>query len=135
MKEKGYGEAIRERRKSLGINQADLASRIGVSRNAVAGWETGHSRPDLDTIPPLCGALGMTLESFFGAGTSRTRQENRMLSLFRSLEDRDREALIWQMEGLAEGRRRRETASRAYLYGARPQKQKVRSPYKAHKKG
>lgn len=107
MKEKGYGETIRERRRSLGINQTELASRIGVSRNAVAGWETGHSRPDLDTIRPLCAVLGMTLESFFGAGDSRTVQENRALFLFRSLDDRDREALIWQMEGLSEGRRRR----------------------------
>ena len=46
-----YGEIIRIRRKALNMNQADLASRVGVSRNTVAGWETGHSRPDLDCLP------------------------------------------------------------------------------------
>ena len=55
-----FGAVIRERRGSLGLNQVSLAEKIGVSRNTVAGWETGHSRPDLGTVPLLCEALGIT---------------------------------------------------------------------------
>ncbi|MCR5297269.1 MAG: helix-turn-helix domain-containing protein, partial [Clostridiales bacterium] len=42
-----YGDVIKNRRTALGMNQAALADLVGVSRNTVAGWETGHSRPDL----------------------------------------------------------------------------------------
>ena len=61
-----YSEIIRSRRAALGMNQAELAARVGVSRNTVAGWETNHSRPDLDTLPALCEALGLTVAAFFG---------------------------------------------------------------------
>ena len=100
-----YGAVIRSRRKDLGLNQFQLAERTGVSRNAVAGWETGQSRPDLDTIPLLCSTLGITADAFFGLEKPRTEEENSVLKLFSSLEKRDREAVIWQMQALAEGRR------------------------------
>ena len=103
---KEYGTLIRTCRSNLGLNQAELAEKIGVSRNAVAGWETGHSRPDLGTLPMLCDALGISLETFFGTETPRGEEERRLVKVFFSLEERDREALFWQMEAVLAGRRR-----------------------------
>jgi len=101
-----FGAVIRARRNALGMNQARLAEEAGVSRNAVAGWETGHSRPDLGTVPSLCEALGISLEAFFGLESPRAEEEHRLLKLFASLDQRDREAVLWQTEALAEGRRK-----------------------------
>ena len=107
-----YGEIIRRRRTALGLNQAELAERVGVSRNTVAGWETNHSRPDLGTLPALCRALGISLNAFFGLERKRTAEENRVLEIFSALEVQDRESILWQMEALrdrrAEQRRREE---------------------------
>ena len=107
-----YGELIRKRRSALGMNQAELAARVGVSRNTVAGWETNHSRPDLGTLPSLCRALGISLNAFFGTERKRTAEESRVLEIFFSLEEGDRESILWQMEALRDRRaeqRRRET--------------------------
>ena len=101
-----FGQRIRDARIRLGLNQASLAMKAGVSRNTVAGWETGHSRPDLGTVPALCRALEMTPDDFFGIRDLRGAQEERILRLFRSLGSADREAVTWQLEALAEGRRR-----------------------------
>jgi phage repressor protein C with HTH and peptisase S24 domain len=101
-----FGTVIRDRRNALGINQARLAEETGVSRNAVAGWETGHSRPDLGTVPSLCKALGISIEAFFGTETPRSEEERRLLKFFASLDQRDREAILWQTEALAERRKR-----------------------------
>ena len=107
-----YGELIRRRRTALGLNQAELAERVGVSRNTVAGWETNHSRPDLGTLPTLCRALRISLNAFFGLERKRTAEENRVLEIFSALEAQDRESILWQMEALrdrrAEQRRREE---------------------------
>ena len=100
----GYGERIRDRRCALGMNQAELAEKIGVSRNTVAGWETGHSRPDLATLPKLCATLKMTLNAFFGVERKRSAEERSVLELFFSLEEGDRESMIWQMEALRDRR-------------------------------
>ena len=106
-----FSAVIRERRNAAGINQARLAEMTGVSRNAVAGWETGHSRPDLATVPALCEALGISLDAFFGMETPKAEEERRLLKLFDSLDRRDREAILWQTEALAEGRKRQNAAA------------------------
>ena len=101
-----FSAVIRARRNALGMNQSRLAELIGVSRNAVAGWETGHSRPDISTVPTLCKALGITVDMFFGLESPRVAEEDRLLRLFTTLDPRDREAILWQTEALAEGRKR-----------------------------
>ena len=99
-----YGEIIRRRRTALGLKQAELAERGGVSRNTVAGWETNHSRPDLGTLPALCRALKISLNAFFGLEKKRTAEENRVLEVFSELEAQDRESILWQMEALRDRR-------------------------------
>ena len=99
-----YAEVIRARRTALGMNQAELAEKTGVSRNTVAGWETGHSRPDPDTIPRLCDALRISINRFFGRESKRTEAEQKILSLFASLESGDRQVILWQMEALRDRR-------------------------------
>ena len=99
-----YGEIIRSKRTRLGLDQAELAERIGVSRNTVAGWETNHSRPDLAVLPKLCAALKISLNTFFGVERKRTAEETRVLEVFFSLEEGDRQSILWQMEGLRDRR-------------------------------
>ena len=38
-------DAIREIRRRLGLSQTDLAGRLGLTRDAVASWEIGRSKP------------------------------------------------------------------------------------------
>ncbi len=99
-----YGAIIRQRRTALGMNQAELAALVGVSRNTVAGWETNHSRPDLGTLPALCSALKISLNRFFGQERKRTAEAEKVLEVFFSLEAGDRESILWQMEALRDRR-------------------------------
>ena len=108
-----FAEIIRNRRTALGMSQAELAEKTGVSRNTVAGWETGHSRPDPDTIPKLCDALRISINRFFGRESKRTETEQRILSLFASLESGDRQVILWQMEALRDRRAAQRAAEEA----------------------
>ncbi len=100
-----YMTVIREARSAQGMSQAELADRLGVSRNTVAGWETGHARPDLDLVPSLCRALRLPLSRFFGVKGGLSAKERHVLDLFLSLEEEDQRVTEWQMEALAERRR------------------------------
>ena len=64
-----YGEIIRANRIRKGINQPQLATILGTTKNNVYNWEAGFSRPDMNLIPELCKTLGITITEFFGETT------------------------------------------------------------------
>ena len=51
------GERLHALRRRVGLSQAELAARLGVSQAAVSTWELGKSEPGLLDIAPLCGVL------------------------------------------------------------------------------
>jgi len=52
---------VRKRRKALKLSRDDLASLSGVSRNAIAKFETGQSDIKLQTLMQLLEPLGLQL--------------------------------------------------------------------------
>lgn len=56
------GERIREARKELGLNQVDLARKIGVSQPAVANWESGVHDPRRLMLVKIADALQVSAD-------------------------------------------------------------------------
>lgn len=56
------GERIRQARKQAGLNQSELASRVGVSQPAVANWESGVHDPRWVMLAKLADALSTSLD-------------------------------------------------------------------------
>ena len=90
------GRFIAERRKALGLTQRQLAEQLSVSDKAVSKWETGRGLPDVLLMPPLCAALGITVNDLLsgervGEGDYRKRAEENMMELMReNAENRQR---------------------------------------------
>jgi len=59
-------EMIAKRRRELNLTQEELASRIGVSAQAVSNWERKAGYPDVLLIPSLANALGISTDVLFG---------------------------------------------------------------------
>lgn len=69
------GERIREQRKARGMSQEMVAGHLGVSRQAVAKWESGQSAPSAENLHRLAELLGTTAGSLLdspavGSGTA-----------------------------------------------------------------
>jgi HTH-type transcriptional regulator / antitoxin HipB len=60
----GLGAVIREHRKLRGWDQAQLAKRIGASRQWVIAVEKGRARAELGLVLRAINALGLQLEAF-----------------------------------------------------------------------
>ena len=58
-----FGRAMLTLRTTIGLTQAGLAERLGVSRRAVAEWEAGSSYPKAERLKQLI-ALGVQLQVF-----------------------------------------------------------------------
>ncbi len=59
------GCALHNIRERKGISMTDLARQIHVSRSLISQIEKGKSKPSLDTLEVICGALGCSLSDLF----------------------------------------------------------------------
>ena len=66
------GERIRAARKAAGLNQAELALRVGVSQPAVANWEAGVHDPRRLMLAKLAESLDVKQEWLASGARSRT---------------------------------------------------------------
>ncbi len=56
------GNLIAERRREIGLSQAELGDRLHVTNKAVSRWETGRGLPDSSLLLPLSNILGITVD-------------------------------------------------------------------------
>jgi transcriptional regulator with XRE-family HTH domain len=61
-----FGERIAEQRKKLGLNQEELAGKIGVSRSALSLYEIDRREPDLETVKKIASLFGVTTDYLLG---------------------------------------------------------------------
>lgn len=60
------GGKIAELRKKLGLNQEELAKKIGVSRSALSLYEIDRREPDLETVKKIASLFGVTTDYLLG---------------------------------------------------------------------
>lgn len=61
------GGFIAARRKVMRLTQEELAVKIGVSKSAVAKWETDGGLPDRDNLKKLSEVINVPLEQLYRA--------------------------------------------------------------------
>lgn len=61
---------VREARKKVGMTQEGFAAHLGVSRSAVANWETGVGIPDMPNLLKIAETTGMGFE-YLATGRGR----------------------------------------------------------------
>ena len=62
MTQQEIGNAIRERRKKLGVNQQTMADLAGVAVNTVVAIERGEGNPQLATLLTILDTLGLQMD-------------------------------------------------------------------------
>ena len=64
--DEAFGARLQRFRIMAGLNQADVAERIGVSAPSVSGWEKGRARPKHDRMEALAEILGVQVSDLLG---------------------------------------------------------------------
>lgn len=63
VREMAIGKNIKKLRTARGLTQDQLAEKLYVTRQTISNWERGTSRPDLDQLEAIAGALGADVTS------------------------------------------------------------------------
>jgi transcriptional regulator with XRE-family HTH domain len=101
------GARIRTTRLDRGLTQDQLASNVGVSRSAVAQWETGRTGQVTGNLSRIAGALEVNVEYLMYGEDKRAPAEARqgdelaLLRLYRECEPDDRQMLLRTARRLA----------------------------------
>lgn len=69
------GERVRIRREELGLSQAELAKRIGVTQGSIGNYESGVSNPKMELMPKLFEALKTDANYIFQDGIESQKME------------------------------------------------------------
>jgi transcriptional regulator with XRE-family HTH domain len=94
------GARIRRAREDQGWTQDQLAAAVGVSRSAVAQWETGRAGQVTANLTRVASALGVGVEHLmygsdrFAPGQTFTGDELAILRLYRECPPEDRQLLL-----------------------------------------
>lgn len=83
-------ERIRYYREKCGIEQKEMAKKLGITGNSISNWETGRSRPDVNLLPAICKILDITLYDLYNlaessANADLTSEQQSILSKYNSL--------------------------------------------------
>ena len=101
------GGRIRALRRDKGLTQDELAERAGVSRSAVAQWETGRTGQVTGNLSRIAGLLDASVEYLVygvdqnAAGQVRQGDELALLRLYRECEPEDRQMILRTARRLA----------------------------------
>ena len=75
------GTVIKELRKRDGRTQEEIASKLGVTSQAVSRWEADGGYPDMEIIPSIAGLFGVSIDALFGYdGIDRKKRIDDILS-------------------------------------------------------
>lgn len=80
------GAKIRALRKARNLSQPKLAAMLGITKNAVANWEIGFTRPQASMIPELCSILHCSANQLFGMpdGVRLNKDELKLVRKYRA---------------------------------------------------
>ena len=65
-------EKIKELRLSLGLNQPQLAQKLGVSKQCISNWENGYIQPSIDMLVKLAELFSVGTDYILELNDKRT---------------------------------------------------------------
>lgn len=74
-----FGERLKAARETAGLSQAEVARKLGITRQAVGQWEAGVATPNPETLAMLADMYGTTVDALLGRSVpvdARRRSSN-----------------------------------------------------------
>ena len=96
------GKFIAERRRSIGLTQAQLAEKLYITDRAVSKWENGKSMPDTSIMLDLCKLLKISVNDLLSGEivdmeNYNEKSENNLLEMAKQKEKADKQLLTLEI--------------------------------------
>ena len=94
------GKKLKELRFRRGITQAEFARDLGVSQQAVGGWEVNRSEPSFDTLTRIANYFNVSTDFLLGKETTKDDAENALLDGYRQLNTDGQKLILTMIDSL-----------------------------------
>ena len=74
MDKRKIGRYLSEKRKQMGMTQAQLAEILDVSNKTISRWERGINLPDYDQVLKACSLFRVNARGFLTGGGETTKE-------------------------------------------------------------
>lgn len=95
---RGFKQAFKEARVRRGLTQQQVCESTSIALGTLRRWEQGVNEPDLESLVTISELYGVTVGQLVGADDgpvpSLDPDEQRLLDLYRSTDDRGRLAIL-----------------------------------------
>lgn len=94
---KRFSEQIRSLRKSHGLSQEDLSSRLGLTKQAVSQWERGIREPDFATLEKIADFFRVDTDYLIGRSVrpaALNKTESDLIDRFRLLPEGEKNMIL-----------------------------------------
>ena len=100
-KAEGHGVEGDHRAEGKGIIEA-VAAQLGLTKNAIGGWELGRTRPDVDMIPLICNVLHIPVTELLGLPNevALPHEDRSVLDMYHRLDKYNKRTVSQLMERL-----------------------------------
>ncbi|MFC3801302.1 helix-turn-helix domain-containing protein [Cohnella sp. GCM10012308] len=111
------GDRLRQLRLERHLSQEEVARQVGITRSAYSHYEINNRHPVYETLIKLAHYFNVSLDYIIGgAGTKRNEhsaepQEHKILELFKSMDQEQRQQSIGLLLGIVEGDRKKPARS------------------------
>lgn len=106
------GSSLRDAARDLGLSDAEVARRAGLTERRYGHYVTGAREPDLSTLVRICTVLGITPNDLLGTGAGAPKPSagdklrTRLVSATELLGKAELELLVVEAEAIARFKRR-----------------------------
>lgn len=102
-----FTDELKRLRKRDGLSQAELASKVGVSRSAISMYENGQREPDFETLEAFADYFNVPMSMLISGKNPATTQDDgaSTIALYYGLSASDRAVVDALIEHLAKADR------------------------------
>ena len=104
-------QTLKQLRADRHMSQAELATMLGITQQAVARWERDKSTPDADTLKKLADFFDVSADYLLGRDSAEKtpmyrlkNDETKLIDVYRGLDTPKRQAVITLLAGLTSSR-------------------------------
>ena len=84
----GFSRQLSALRKRMGLTQAELASRLGISKSAVSMYERGNREPELGLLERMADLFEVSVSSLLGRPEPAVNGDAELTEYLEALRDR-----------------------------------------------